>query len=328
MKDIPGAFDRLLSEMERDVRIAFLDALDRIRTAARLRDIEAMLDRGDIEGLLEALSLSPEYFRGVQDAVDAAFYGGAAHQVSLAASLSTIPFNRRHWAAEAWALSNGARLIVEITEATRDGVRNYVEEAIRTGRGSNATAREIVGRISRRTGRREGGILGLTGQEAEYVVNARTELEALDPAYFQRAARDRRFDGTVRKAIREGKPLTKEDLERILQRYSDGLLIRRGDRIARTESHSALNAGRYEAMRQTAEDVGLTEAAITCEWQSARDERVRASHRALNGKTVRYGEAFVSPLGSRMRWPGDREYGALSADVVGCRCTLSFGLED
>lgn len=326
MRDLPGAFDRLLDELHPTIRAAFIEAIERITTTARLREVEELLDRGDVEGLLDALNLSPEYFRGVQDAVDAAFYGGANYQISLAASLSSIPFNRRHWAAEAWARENGSRLIVEISTATREGVRQYVVEALRTGRGSNAVAREIVGRINRAAGRREGGILGLTGQEATYVANARDELIRLDPAYFRRAARDRRFDGIVRRAIKAGKPLARADLERIIGRYSDGLLIRRGDRIARTEAHSALNAGRYEAMRQTAENVGLDASAITVKWQSARDERVRHSHRVLNGKTASYGEAFTSPLGSRMRWPGDREFGALSADVVGCRCTTSFSL--
>lgn len=328
MRDIPGAFERLLSEMEVSVRQAFLDAIANIRTTARLRNIEALLEQEDIQGLLDALNLSPDYFVAVRDAVESAFNAGGQHQVSLGVSLSSIPFDRRHWAAEAWAREYGSRLIAEISEATREGVRKYVEEAIRTGRGSNITAREVVGKVSRSTGRREGGIIGLTGREAGYVANARRELERLDPAFLRRVARDRRYDSIIRKAIEARKPLAKADIERIIGRYSDGLLIRRGDRIARTEAHNALNAGRYEAMRQTAEKIGLDETAITVKWQAARDERVRHSHRGLNGESVGYGEAFVSPLGSRMRSPGDREYGAMSADIVNCRCTLSFAIGD
>lgn len=324
MRDLPGAFDRLLTEMTPSVRQAFLDAIGNIRTAARLRDIEAMLDGGNIEGLLDALNLSPEYFAPVADAVDAAFHTGAGYQVSLTASLSSVPFNRRHWAAERWVKDNGGRLVAEIAEATREGVRAYVEESIRTGRGSNATAREIVGRINRASGRREGGILGLTGQEAGYVANARAELEGLSPDYLKRVARDRRYDRLVRKAIREGKPLGKADIDRIIGRYSDGLLIRRGDRIARTEAHTALSAGRYEAAKQTAEHIGLTEAAISVRWHSARDERVRSSHRAMNGQVVRHGEPFTSPSGARMRFPGDTSLGAGPSETIGCRCVASY----
>ena len=328
MRDFPSDFDRLLSELEPDVRQAFIAAINRVVTTAELRRVQDYLDRRDIEGLLDSLSLSPEYFREVQDAAEKAFYAGAAFQVSISASVSSLPFNRRHWAAEAWARENGSRLIVEISEATREGVREYVNEALRTGRSSGATAREVVGRLNRATGRREGGIIGLTGQQSGYVVNARAELEGLSSAYFQRSARDRRYDSTVRKAIREGKPLPKAVVDKILGRYADGLLVRRGDIIARTEAHNALNAGRYEAMRQTAEAAGIAETAITVKWQATRDSRTRDSHRALGGKTVPYGQPFVSPVtGARMRFPGDRTFSPPASDVVNCRCTTSYSIE-
>lgn len=324
MKDHPGAFDVLLDRLHPDVRRAFEDAIDRITTTAKLRDIEAMLDRGDIEGLLDALRLSPEYFVPVQDAVDQVFYAGAQYQVSLTASLSSIPFNRRHWAAESWARDNGSRLIVEIAESTREGVRQFVAEGLKQGRGTSTVAREIVGRVNRATQKREGGIVGLTGQQASYVINARAELEALDAGYLKRAARDRRFDRMIRKAIKDGKPLAKADIDRIVQKYTNGLLIRRGDVIARTETHNALNAGRYEAMRQTAEDAGMDVSRLTVRWRATRDGRTRDSHRTLGGKTAAYGEAFVSPLtGARMRFPGDRSMGAPASDLIHCRCTLS-----
>lgn len=271
MRDLPGAFDRLLSELEPSVRQAFLDAINQIRTTAQLYRVEGFLERGDIEGLLDALNLSPEYFRAIQDAADNAFYSGSQFQVSLAASVSSIPFNRRHLQAEAWARDNGSRLIVEIAEATREGVRQFVVAGLSEGRSSSTLARQIVGTMNRATSKREGGIVGLTGQQSAFVGTARSELENLDAAYFKRAARDRRYDPMVRKAIKAGKPLAKADIDRIIRRYSDGLLIRRGDIIARTESHRALNAGRYEAMRQTAENAGLPETAITAKWQAVQD---------------------------------------------------------
>lgn len=324
MRDLPGSFDKFLSKLEPDVRRAFEDAIERIATTAELRDIEVMLDRGDIEGVLDALHLAPDYFREVQDAVEHAFFAGGQFQVSLTASISSIPFNRRHWAAESWARENGSRLIVEITESTREGVREYIEQGLQAGRGTNAIAREIVGRINRATRKREGGIVGLTKQEAGYVANARAELEALDASYFRRDARDRRHDALIRRAIKEGKPLSKADVDRIARNYTNKLQIVRGDRIARTETHSALNAGRFEAMRQTAEDAGVDVSQLTLKWQATRDGRTRDSHRSLGGKTVPYGGVFVSPLtGARMRFPGDRSLGAPSSEVIHCRCTVS-----
>lgn len=315
--------------MEADVRAAFMDALNRIRTTAKLREVENLLDRGDIEGLLDALNLSPDYFRDVSDAIDQAFYTGASYQVSLAASLSSIPFNRRHWAAEAWARENGSRLIVEVSEATKQGVREIIQAGIASGRGTNAIARDIVGTTNKVTKRREGGVLGLTGQQGQFVANARAELEALDRNYLTRAARDRRFDKAVRKAIQTGKPLSKADIDKIISRYADGLLIRRADVVARTEAHNALNAGRYEAIRQTAENAGMDMSQAVVKWQATKDGRTRDSHRALGGKTARYGEAFTSPMtGAKMRFPGDRSLGAPASEVVHCRCTMTVDWSD
>lgn len=327
MRDLPGAFDRLLSEMEPAVRDAFSEAISNIATIAKLHEVEAMLDRGDIAGLLNALNLSPDYFRAVEDAVDASFHAGAQLQASLTASLSSIPFNRRHRQAEAWARENGSRLIVEITEATRQGVREAVEAGLASGRSSASIARQIVGTVNRATGQREGGIVGLTGQQAVFVTRARAELESLDASYFQRAARDRRHDRAVRKAIETGKPLTQAEVDKIIRRYINGLMIRRGDVIARTESHRALNAGRYEAMRQTAENAGVPVSAITAKWQAIRDGRTRDTHRGLNGKAAPYDGAFVSASGALMRFPGDRSLGAPAGETIHCRCTLSFTLD-
>lgn len=327
MRDLPGAFDRLLAELEPSVRAAFIEAINRIRTTAQLYEIEAFLERGDIEGLLDALNLSPDYFRSVQDAVDNVFYSGAQFQVSLAASVSSIPFNRRHLQAEAWARENGSRLIVEISEATRDGVRQIITTGLAEGRSSGKLARQIVGTKNRATGQRESGILGLTSQQAAFAENARKELLGLDAAYFRRKDRDRRYDPTVRKAIKTGKPIPQAEINKIIRRYADILLVRRGAVIAQTESHQALNAGRYEAMRQTAENAGVPVTAITAKWQASRDGRTRDTHMALRGKKVSYGKAFVSPSGAQMKFPGDRSLGAPAGETINCRCTLTFELD-
>lgn len=324
MKGNPNAFDAILDRLHPDVRRAFKGAIERITSTAKLRDVEKLLDRGDVEGLLNALNLSPDYFREVQDAIEQAFYVGGQYRAGLTASLSSIPFNRRHWSAEAWARDNGSRLIVEIAESTRDGVRQFVVEGLQKGQGTGAIARGIIGGVNRATGKREGGIVGLTKQQASYVVNARAELESLDAGYLKRAARDRRFDGAIRKAIKNGKPLSKADIDRIVRKYSDNLLVRRGDTIARTEALGALNAGRFEAMQQQIERLGLTRDDVVATWVSARDVRVRDSHRSLNGDQVEFGQPFQSDSGAMLRFPGDRMLGAPPSEVIHCRCNVTF----
>lgn len=327
MKGGGRAFDELLDRMTPAVRDAFIAAIENIRATVKLSEIEGYLRAGDVDAVLRALDLQPEYFAGVRDAIEDAFNNGGQLQVSLGTSLSALPFNRRHWAAEEWARTNGSRFIAEITESTREGVREAVTIGLQQGPGPGPLARQLVGTMNTSTRKREGGILGLTKQQAAWVMNARRDLENLDPAYFERNARDRRHDATVRKAIKAGKPLSKADIDRIIRRYSDGLLSYRGGIVARTEAHQALNAGRMAAMRQTAENAGIPLSRVEMKWQATKDLRTRDTHRSMGGQTTQFGEAFVSPRGAVMGFPGDTSRGAPASEVVACRCTVTFEIK-
>jgi HK97 family phage portal protein len=86
----------------------------------------------------------------------------------------------------------------------------------------------------------------------------------------------------------------------------------RAERIARTETISAANAGGLEAMRQTGVQIK--------EWLSSKDDKVRPTHEELDGTKVGIGEAFLSSSGAQLQFPGDPA--APAAEVVQCRCTL------
>src|SRR5690606_18192795 len=130
------------------------------------------------------------------------------------------------------------------------------------------------------TGRRQGGIIGLTSQQAGFVTNARAELA--DPnrmaADFGRQRRDKRFGATVRKAMREGRALSPEQIDRITGRYADRLLALRGEAVARTETLTAMNAARFESYRQAIEVGDLAPENVTATWGATGDARTRHSH--------------------------------------------------
>lgn len=48
----------------------------------------------------------------------------------------------------------------------------------------------------------------------------------------------------------------------------------------------------------------------------------RFDHRRMDGVTVPIDQPFVTPAGSRLRYPGDRSLGAPAGEVVNCRCTI------
>ena len=153
-------------------------------------------------------------------------------------------------------------------------------------------------------------------------------MDALDPAYFQRRLRDKRFDATVKRAIADGKPLAKADRERILNRYSDKLLKHRGDTIARTETIASLNAGRDQGIRQLIEAGNITEDQVVKVWDSGGpDGRTRDTHLALEGQRKRLDEPFVSPSGARLMFPGDTSLNAPASETVACRCAIRFDID-
>ena len=187
-----------------------------------------------------------------------------------------------------------------------------------------------MGRIDRATGKRSGGIVGLTSQQSGYVANMRAELA--DPTamanYFTRERRDRRFDGLVRKAIADGKPVTKADIDRIAARYADRLLKLRGDTIARTESITAYRAGQHEAFTQMVDSGKVRAEQVIRKWSSAHDSRTRRDHLAMDGTVLRGLDApFIAPDRSLLRFPGDTSLGASARETIQCRCSAVYSVD-
>ena len=89
-------------------------------------------------------------------------------------------------------------------------------------------------------------------------------------------------------------------------------------RTARTALTNAQNAGRQDTYT-AAVKMGIN---VKKRWVSAKDNRVRHSHGALDGQTVPIDQPFISPLGSRMMPPGDLSLGALGKVIYNCRCAM------
>lgn len=182
-----------------------------------------------------------------------------------------------------------------------------------------------MGRINRTTGRREGGIIGLTSGQAKAVSKARVELESGDSNYFTRKLRDKRLDGLVKRAFSSGKPVAKADIDRITGKYSDRLLKLRGETIARTEGLNAYRAANYEAYRQLIESGAVREDQISREWDSTLDKRTRDQHVAMEGVKVQgLSQPFLMPDGSLMKHPGDASLGAPGEQIIACRCAVKY----
>jgi hypothetical protein len=326
----------LLAFQEEAVRSAFMDAIADIVNDVVLKIVVERLERGDIEGALQALQLDSIAFAKLElKLVDAYNSGGMATVGSLPkvrdpqGGRVVFRFGVRNLEAETWLREHSSALVTAILDDQRVAIRFALSDGLAGGQNPRSTALNVVGRINRVTGRREGGIIGITSAQERYVANARQELMSGDPAqlraYLGRERRDKRFDRTVLAAIRSGKPLNAETITRIVGRYSDRLLELRGEFLARTETMMALSKGRDDAIRQQIAAGKIRVEDVTKIWRSAGDNRVRHTHRVLNGKKVPMDGVFQSPSGATLRFPCDPR--APVSEISGCRCFVSYDID-
>lgn len=327
---------QIIDAMEPQIREAFLAAVADITSAAKLSAVVGHLEAGNIEAALIALNLREEFFGPLDDAIRRAHLEGGASMLAGLPALEApfqngaavaVRFNGRHERAERAARDLSSRLITRVVEDQKEAVRLVIETGIREGWNPRKTALDIAGRVNRATGKREGGILGLNKQQADAVLRARAELADLSPDYFSRKLRDQRFDPLVKRAIRDGKPISAADVDRIATRYSDRLLKYRADTIARTETIASFNSGRLEGVRQLIDGGHMRPDQVTMVWDAAADARTRPSHMGMDGQRRRLGEPFATPAGYRMNHPGDATLGAPGSETIACRCVLRADID-
>lgn len=322
---------RKIESLEPDIQLAFLTSIAEIRGSVELAIIVGFLLRGDNEAAIDALNIDEPAFRDLDLAIAAAYIAGGRFGIEELPTIRTVTggravfrFDVRNPRAEAWIARFSSGRVTEIAAGQRAMIRRVLNEGMLQGRNPRQTALDIVGRLNRRTGQREGGLLGLTDHQAGFVIRTRRELSSGEPDamrnYLTRELRDQRFDPTVKAAIRTGKPVNQKQIDRIATAYSQRLLRFRGETIARTESLQAFNAGNDESVMQAIESGNLQADQVTGEWDSAGDGRVRDTHTAMNGQRRAMGEPFVSPSGARMMHPGDTSLGASASEIVQCRC--------
>lgn len=315
---------------------AFMAAIEDLRAGADLQRVVAAIQAGNIEAAIEALNLDAAAFDRLLDAFQQAYVAAGEASVStmpiirdVAGARVIIRFGSRNPRAESWLREQSSVLVTRILEEQRSAVRQALVAGMEKGTAPRSIGLDIVGRIDKTTGKRAGGVLGLSAQQEGYLRSAKAELASSDPAelshYLTRARRDKRFDRTIQKAIREGQPLPAEIQRKAATRYEARLLELRGQTIGRKEAMTSLQAGKYEAYLQAVDTGAIAESDVRRTWRSASDLRVRHTHMGLNGDTVGLRQAFVSPSGARLMYPGDPS--APASETIGCRCDVTYRID-
>lgn len=330
-------YEALTDRFGRASTDAFFRALEDIRRRAEVQRMTAAIEARQIEEAIEALHLDAAAYDDLAEILRQAYAAsGNAEAESFPRTdpdgvALVVRFSGRNPAAERWLAEHSSALITRIVDDQRAAVRTALTASFEAGVNPRTAALRIVGAMDRATGKRVGGILGLTGPQEQYVRSARAELQSGDPAqlraYLGRARRDKRFDRTIQKAIREEKPVPSETIGKAIIGYERRMLQLRGETIGRVEAMTAIQSGRYEAYRQAIEDGKVAENTVTKVWRSAGDLRVRHTHMALNGDSVRFRENFRSPSGAQLRFPMDTAMGAGPEEIINCRCDCQYRID-
>lgn len=331
-----ATFDELYETHRVRVDAAFQQAINSIKSRVILRVVVDRLRAGDINGAVAAIQVEPTAFLQLERSLQDAFADGGQGLVDELPTLRepngpavVWQFSVRNMAAEELMRNQSSRLVTDITESQLEGLRVAFTDGLARGQNPTTTALDVVGRINKATGRREGGFIGLNAEQIKLIDRTRDRLASGEPSlmrdYLNLKTRDRRFDATVLKAIREGKPVPKAMLNRIVSRLKDRNLKLRGDTIGRNETLEALSQARENAMQQQIDSGKIRASEVDPEWDAVMDDRTRHTHVSLNGKTRDQQGYFTSSSGARLRYPHDPK--APSFETIMCRCRLKYNVD-
>ena len=317
---------QITRDMEPRVRRAFLAAMADIKQRAQMGRLRDALRSGDIAAAVDALSIDTGAMVQLQSII-AETYGKSGAATINRGPWGYSRFNSLSPRSETWLRENATRLAVQLSEEAQSVARDTIADGYAFGRSNDRIARDLVGRIGA-NGRRNGGIIGLDPQSRRWVQNLAVYLET-DPSRALGMKLNGSDKALIRRVIdREGR-LTAKQIEAILRRYENNLLMVRGLRIARTETINAIESGKHDAWLQGMEQSGIPDQFLIKRWvHTGRAVMDRPEHEAMNGQIVRgINGAFLSPDGIMFRYPHDASLGAPAEHIINCRCRADYSID-
>lgn len=311
----PGdRLERLARKLEPGLRESFFDAVGLITDAFTIAALEVLLERGYTD---EALAIA-ETAAGKIGSAWTRTYIDSGHETAnwLSRKLDdvVIDFDEVNERAVEAMRANKLRLVREFSEKQREATKEALEQGVRDG--ANPRQQAINFRRS----------IGLTKKQVQWVNNYRKSLESGSVDALQRQLRDRRFDAAVRRHIDGSIPLTSRDIDKLVERYRERMIKYRSEVIARTEALTAVHESQQQTYFQAIQDGIFRADQLEREWATAKNERVRASHRPMHNQTRGIDEPFISGNGNEIRFPTDPQ--APADDRIQCRCTVSVRITD
>lgn len=317
-----------IRELEAPMAAAYLAEVRAVESEATVAEVERLLAAGDRPGLIQYLSLGsmPVFV----ELMRSAFVAGARNEAGV----------RWRFDSNTWSVINLLMQESQAVTLSADVELGKVIDTVMSNGGTyRSMATDLLGVRSGYTGRREGGLIGMTGQQAEWVYSAKAQVRSNQinelKQYLRRKERDVSNDGMVKRKVaeqeeakKEGKNpppgLNEKQADKVAKDYSKKLSVKNAERIAKQAAASAYNAGRNAAIQQLIDKGIISASDVSKRWRTMRDERVRHSHAPMNNQKRPLNEPFVSGLGGLLMYPSDRSMGASDADIYGCRCVAEY----
>jgi hypothetical protein len=329
----------IADRLEPGVRRAFLESIATVKSDVQLNLLVQAIESGNTERVMALLNLERAYFSALDRGLTAAYQEAGdivmatwMAQAGAAGAQVTAMFDAANPRAEQWLRTQSSKLITGpkgVIEEIRENVAAELTRGFAEGTSPRTAALNLVGRINRATGKREGGMIGLHRGQITDRKNAMAELGA-DPTtaegralmrnYLNRESRNKTFDRTIQRAMRDGKRIPTDKAGKILTGMENKMLRMRGEMIARTELLGSVHAAQDEGMAQLLDGGKLSTNNVSESWDASNDKFTRDSHAAMDGQVRQRGDPFVTGDGYLMNYPGDRSLGAPAKEIINCRC--------
>lgn len=294
-------FDELTEKWSDELQKAFLSAVEDIKSDRDVRLIERAIERGDIQEALDIAGVDETYYSEFDLIIRQAFLAGGTAALGLFANAFVrnpqtqllIRFNPVTRDAQQHIERHELALFTNLKDRQREAISDVVTSGLEDRRSAAQIALDISGRVNRRTGKREGGVIGLTRSQVKRLIKLR----------------------------RSGASQFK------IKTLANQMLRQRAKIIADFSSRAQMNAAKFEAARQAVAASGIPATDTEKSWFSRDDGKVRDSHVLLHATTVSLNKPFVASTGAFMMHPHDTSLGAKGHDVIGCRCTFTVSLK-
>lgn len=285
----------LAAKMEGKLRAAFLRAVQALKDSVTTEALAEAIRTGSVDQAIAILGIDSKFVNALngkgqeaniqsfRSAIQEVFAEGAATAAEMLPKSVGInlSFNLMNPETVSFLEKYSFSLIQQISDATRESVREVLMRSFREGGHPYEQARTIK------------GFIGLTSFQAKAVENYRDGLGSVNTLNrtLDRALRDGRFDSTIRRAVRTNTGLSQDQIDKMTERYQARFLQYRAQTVARTESIRASVKGQRALWKQAVQQ-GLLKSTVKRVWISSGDSATCEICDDLDGQQAGIDEEF------------------------------------